>query len=100
MVKGHAWFYSPRATSFKRPPEQAAYRLKVERAKAPGNGSVGTVYFRSGRNHDSLSSKELPDAVWKLGKTTHPEILDPRVERMFTEKGWKIIWTPPYCQEF
>ena len=32
----------------------------------------------------------------KLGKTTHPQILD-SVEKMFKEKDWKIIWTPPYC---
>jgi hypothetical protein len=43
-----------------------------------------------------LSSKELQDAVLKLGKTTHPQILD-SVEKMFKEKDWKIIWTPPYC---
>ena len=23
-----------------------------------------------------------------------------KVERMFAEKGWKIIWTPPYAPKF
>lgn len=35
-----------------------------------------------------------------LCKASHPEVLDSKVERVFREKGWKIIWTPPYCPKF
>ena len=77
----------------------ADHRLGVAGAKAPTSGESGTVYCRAGPG-GGPSSKELANAVLKLGKTTHPQILDSRVERMFKEKGWKIIWTPPYCPKF
>ena len=36
----------------------------------------------------------------KICKASHPEVLDSKVERIFREKGWEIIWTPPYCPKF
>jgi len=29
-----------------------------------------------------------------------PEALDSKVEALFREKQWEIIWTPPYCPKF
>jgi hypothetical protein len=29
-----------------------------------------------------------------------PEALDSKVEALFREKGWEIVWTPPYCPKF
>ena len=33
-------------------------------------------------------------------KENKPEALDSKVEFIFRSKGWKIIWTPPYCPKF
>jgi hypothetical protein len=56
------------------------------------------VYARGGR--DGPSAVELAKAVIRICKKDHPEVLDSKVERIFREKGWKIIWTPPYCPKF
>ena len=29
-----------------------------------------------------------------------PEVLESKVETMFRELGWKIIWTPPYAPKY
>ena len=36
----------------------------------------------------------------KYYKSNKPEVLDSRVEGVFREKQWEIIWTPPYCPKF
>ena len=61
-------------------------------------GAAGTVYARSGP--DGPSKEDLAKAVIRICNSTFPEVLDSKVERMFREKGWKIIWTPPYCPKF
>ena len=63
--------------------------------RAPVNGAAGTVYARSGPDGPSKDK-----AVIHICNTAFPQVLDSKVERMFREKGWKIIWTPPYCPKF
>ena len=75
------------------PADFAAHRTGTVGAKAPTGGPPGTVYCRSGP--DGPSSEELAKAVVKICKESHPEVLDSRVEMLFREKGWQIIWTPP-----
>ena len=33
-------------------------------------------------------------------KPNKPEVLDSKVEKAFRERGWLIVWTPPYCPKF
>ena len=49
---------------------------------------------------DGPSKEELAKAVIRICNSRFPEVLDSKVERMFREKGWKIMWTPPYCPKF
>ena len=44
--------------------------------------------------------RSVTTAVTAICKASYPEVLDSKVERVFREKGWKIIWTPPYCPKF
>ena len=69
--------------------------------KAPTTGAEGTVYERQ-KKHGSggPSSVDLGIATTAWLKEHKPEALDSKVERLFREKGWKIIWTPPYCPKF
>jgi hypothetical protein len=69
-----------------------AHRENPKGAKAPPPGAAGTVYARGGK--DGPSAVELAKAVIRICKKDHPEVLDSKVERVFREKGWKIIWTP------
>ena len=80
------------------PADVRNHRTKVAGAKAPLSGAPRTVYCRYGV--DGPSASELAEAVVALCKASHPEVLDSKVERVFREKGWKIIWTPPYCPKF
>ena len=66
------------------------------KAKAPTTGEPGTVYCKGG-NSKGPTSDELAIATVKWLKENYPKALDSKVERTFREKGWKIIWTPPYA---
>jgi transposase len=61
------------------------------------DGLDGTVYARSPKGP---SSEELALATSAYLKAYCPQALESRVERLFAEKDWKIIWTPPYCPKF
>lgn len=74
------------------------HRTKVPGAKAPSNGAPGSVYCRF--EAENPSALELAEAVTAICKGSHPEVLDSKFEKMFRQKGWKIIWTPPYCPKF
>ena len=76
------------------------HRTGVQGAKAPTTGDEGTVYARAKKNTGGPTSKELATATHKWLKEHKPEALDSKVEKLFREKGWKIIWTPPYCPKF
>ena len=80
------------------PPDVFNHRTKVPGAKVPRDGAPGSVYCRSG--DEGPSSSELAEAVTAICKADHPYVLDSKVEKLFREKGWKIIWTPPYCPKF
>jgi len=58
---------------------------------------VGTVYARA---PDGPSSLELAKAAKIWFKAHKPEVLYSKVEAMFAEKEWKIVWTPPYAPKF
>ena len=60
-------------------------------------GLDGTVYARSPKGP---SSEELALATSAYLKVNCPQALESKVERLFAEKNWKIIWTPPYCPKF
>jgi hypothetical protein len=79
--------------------EPAAFAQHREHGgKAPSSdGLDGTVYARSPKGP---SSHELATATEKYLKAHCPAALESKVERAFGEKGWKIIWTPPYCPKF
>jgi hypothetical protein len=80
------------------PADYKAHREGVAGARAPVTGAAGTVSARSGP--DGPSKEELAKAVIRICNSRFPEVLDSKVERMFREKGWKIMWTPPYCPKF
>ena len=81
------------------PEEWVAHRAGT--GKAPTTGAEGTIYERQ-KKHGSggPSSVDLGIATTAWLKEHKPEALDSKVERLFREKGWKIIWTPPYCPKF
>jgi hypothetical protein len=65
-------------------------------AKAPAVDLTG-IYARS---PTGPSSDELSAATTAWLKANKPEVLDSKVEKVFREKGWLIVWTPPYCPKF
>jgi transposase len=36
----------------------------------------------------------------KISRWSGPSSPNPKVERLIDDRGWKIIWTPPYCPKF
>jgi hypothetical protein len=46
------------------------------------------------------SGDELAIATRLWLKANKPEALDSKVEALFRQKKWEIIWTPPYCPKF
>ena len=69
------------------------------KTKVPQGKFEGTVYERKSRS-GGISADELKDATIGWLKENKPEALQSKVELLFREKGWKIIWTPPYCPKF
>ena len=79
--------------------EPEAHRQHRENGgRSPSSGEPGTVYKSKG--NDGASSEELYAATTDWLKANCPEALDSKVEREFRERGWKIIWTPPYAPRF
>ena len=78
------------------PEAQRAHREDDE--AAPKSGATGTVYKMGGTT--GTTAKELYAATVDWLKTNKPDALDSKVERMFREKDWRIIWTPPYAPRF
>ena len=66
-------------------------------SKAPATGEAGTVY---GRFPLGPSSKELAIAATRWYRANAPQVLNSKVEEAFRARGWKIIWTPPYCPKY
>ena len=52
------------------------------------------------RSPKGPSSGELAGATAKYLKEHCPQALESKVEKAFAQRGWKIIWTPPYCPKF
>ena len=69
------------------------------KTKVPQGKFEDTVYERKSRS-GGISADELKDATIGWLKENKPEALESKVELLFREKGWKIIWTPPYCPKF
>jgi len=68
---------------------------------APTTGKEGTVYARAkktGEGGPSGDELALATRAWLMANK--PEALDSKVEALFREKGWEIVWTPPYCPKF
>ena len=65
---------------------------KPDKAKIPG-----TVHANFPRGP---SVEELRHAMNEYLPVHCPQALDSRVEKLFREKKWDIIWTPPYCPKF
>ena len=82
------------------PPDWTVHRKEKPGAKAPTTGESGTVYARRKKDGSGLAAAELGDATRKWLKAHRSEALDSKVERIFRERDWKIIWTPPYCPKF
>ena len=81
------------------PPAWALHR--DGKGKAPTTGARGTVYDRSSKVAGSgPTSEELAAATIKWLKTFKPVALESKVEVLFREEQWEIIWTPPYCPKF
>jgi transposase len=79
--------------------EQREYR--EEGGKAPSTGEAGAVYKRgSAKSNDAITKDELYGATIDWLKDNKPKALDSKVEREFRDRGWEIIWTPPYCPRF
>ena len=78
------------------PEAQRAHREGDE--AAPKGGATGTVYKMGGTT--GATARELYAATVDWLKTNKPDALDSKVERMFREKDWRIIWTPPYAPRF
>ena len=76
----------------------AAHRAGT--GKAPKAGEEGTVYERHSKGNGGPSSVELAAATTAWLKAKKPEALDSKVEKLFREKDWEIIWTPPYKPKF
>ena len=59
------------------------------------------MYDRSSKAAGSgPTSEELAAATIKWLKTFKPVALESKVEVLFREEQWEIIWTPPYCPKF
>ena len=67
-------------------------------AKPPTGGADGTVYARGGSG--GPAARELAIAATQWFRAHRPEVLESKVETMFRELGWKIIWTPPYAPKY
>ena len=52
------------------------------------------------RVHSKTQQSNLKDATIEWLKENKSEALKSKVELLFREKDWKIIWTPPYCPKF
>lgn len=78
------------------PIANARHRLGVTK-KAVNTGVSGTVYARSPRGASTDGLRAATEAWLKKNK---PEALDSKPERIFRQKGWSLIWTPPYCPTF
>ena len=50
---------------------------------------------KSGDGGPTSKELELATAAWL--KANKPHVLNSKVERVFREHGWRIVWTPPYC---
>ena len=76
------------------PPAHRNYRLNGGRA--PTAGKAGTIYHqgRAGANPKGPSGPELAKATYDWLRAHHPAVLESRLEKEFTKRGWKIIWTP------
>lgn len=46
------------------------------------------------------STDEMRDCLQKELERANPHLLFTRLMRRFAEKGWQLIFTPPYCPEF
>ena len=79
------------------PMANSKHRNGVRGAKAVQTGAAGTVYCRYPRGP---STEELQVAAKGWLKANVPEALDSKVERLFRDEGWSIVWTPPYCPTF
>ena len=77
---------------------EANRKHREEGGHTPGAGEHGTVYCRGGAH--GPSDKELAAATVLWLTANKPEALDSKVEALFREKGWGIVWTPPYCPKF
>jgi transposase len=66
--------------------------------KPPTGGADGTVYARGGSG--GPAARELAIAAAQWFRAHRPEVLESKVETMFREFGWKIIWTPPYAPKY
>ena len=64
---------------------------------APRSGKRSAVYARY---PNSPSTEELQHPTQEWLKSERPEALDSKVEALFRENNWSIIWTPPYCPKF
>ena len=82
-------------------PRSSDRHTATEKGKAPTTGARGTVYDRSSKAAGSgPTSEELAAATIKWLKTFKPVALESKVEVLFREEQWEIIWTPPYCPKF
>jgi hypothetical protein len=82
--------------------EPAGFKEQREsKGKAPTGAFAGTVYERATKaGSGGPSGGELLGATKKWLKANKPEALESLVELLFRDKGWKIVWTPPYCPKF
>ena len=76
------------------PPSVAAYR--ADGPKPPAADLTG-IYARF---PTGPSSDELAAGTTAWLKANKPGVLDSKVEKAFRERGWFIVWTPPYCPKF
>ncbi|CAB1111725.1 unnamed protein product [Ectocarpus sp. CCAP 1310/34] len=82
--------------------------IKVKRAAA--NGRVVQQRFEvptdegstlpDARREGGVSREEVATATREYFRLNHPEKLEERVETFMREKGWELIWTPPYMPTF
>lgn len=55
---------------------------------------------RAGRNDPLIANtQELKVAFVTWAKEERPELLDCMIERLMKNKGYEILWTPPYCPD-
>jgi hypothetical protein len=46
------------------------------------------------------SPEEMRQALKAHVQAHHPGLFDTRIQREFRQRGWKLIFTPPYCPQF